>query len=274
MTLDQWRRGAGTAISFSMFGLGGVIIGIVIAPAMLVLVRNKEKRRAWMRRLIQLAFRAFIGLMRILGVARYDLENTEYLQRKGLLVLANHPSLIDVIYLVAHTRHADCIVNGALARNPFTRGPIKAAGYITNTDPETVVAAARDSLARGNSLILFPEGTRTTPGAPVQFRRGGANIALRAGTAITPVLITCTPVTLTKGEPWYHIPPQQIHIRMRVLDDLPIGGDASQPNRLRARELTCWLNEYFNKELEQFRHERDTRPVTGIEAHDYRHSGA
>lgn len=274
MTIDQWRRGAGTAFSFSMFGLGGVIIGIVIAPAMLVFVRDLEKRRAWMRRLIQLAFRAFIGLMRVLGVVKYDLENTQRLQRRGLLVLANHPSLIDVIYLVAHTPHADCIVNGALARNPFTRGPIKAAGYITNTDPETVLAAARDSLARGNSLILFPEGTRTAPGAEVQFRRGGANIALRANTAITPVLITCTPVTLTKGEPWYHIPPQQIQIRLRVLDDLPLEGDASQPHRLRARELTRWLSDYFNKELEQFRHERDPRPVTGIEAHDYRHSGA
>lgn len=274
MTFDQWRRGAGTALSFSMFGLGGMAIGIFIAPVMLVLIRDVEKRRACMRRLIQIVFRAFIGLMRILGVARYDLENTQLLQRKGLLILANHPSLIDVIYLVAHTRHADCIVNGALARNPFTRGPIKAAGYITNTDPETVVAAARDSLARGNSLILFPEGTRTTPGAPIHFRRGGANIALRAGAAITPVLLTCTPVTLTKGEPWYRIPPQQIHIRLRVLDDLPLEIDESQPLRLRARELTCWLNDYFNKELEQFSHEREQRPVIGIEAHDYRHSGA
>lgn len=274
MTIDQWRRGAGTALSFSMFGLGGVVIGLFIAPAMLIFVTDVERRRTCMRRLIQLAFRAFIGLMRILGVARYDLENTHLLQRKGLLILANHPSLIDVIYLVAFTRHADCIVNGALARNPFTRGPIKAAGYITNADPETVVAAASESLACGNSLILFPEGTRTTPGAAIAFRRGGANIALRANTAITPVLITCTPVTLTKGEPWYHIPPQQIHIRMKVLEDLPLAGDESQPHRLRARELTCWLTDYFNKELEQFRHERDPRPVTGIEAHDYRHSGA
>ena len=274
MTLDQWRRGAGTALSFTTFGLGGVIIGVVIAPLLFVLVPATELRRRWMRRLIQLAFRAFIGLMRSVGVLRYEMENIDLLQRPGLLILANHPSLIDVIFLVAHTRHADCIVNGALAHNPFTRGPIKAAGYITNKDPETVLAAAKASMARGNSLILFPEGTRTAPGGQVHCRRGGANIALRTGTSITPVLILCEPVTLTKGEPWYHIPEKQIHIKLKVMEDLRVAQDKHKPPRQQAVELTRWLNDYFNKELEQFRHERDTRPVAGNKAHDYRHSGA
>lgn len=274
MTLDQWRRGAATALSFSTFGLGGVIIGVIIAPVLLVLVRSAETRRRMMRRLIQLAFRGFIGLMRITGVLRYDLQHFELLQRPGLLIFANHPSLIDVIFLVAYTKHADCIVNGALARNPFTRGPIKAAGYITNKDPAIVLLAAKESLARGNSLILFPEGTRTTPDGQVNFQRGGANIALRAGTSITPVLISCVPTTLTKGEPWYHIPPQRIYIRMRVLPDLTLDSESNRPLRERARELTCWLTDYYNKELELFRHERDAKSDDGNKAHDYRHSGA
>lgn len=274
MTLDQWRRGASTALSFSTFGLGGVVIGVIIAPVLLVLVRNAETRRRWMRKLIQLAFRGFIGLMRITGVLRYELHQVELLQRPGLLIFANHPSLIDVIFLVANTRHADCIVNGALAHNPFTRGPIKAAGYITNKDPATVLLAAKESLARGNSLILFPEGTRTAPDGQVNFLRGGANIALRTETAITPVLISCVPTTLTKGEPWYHIPPQRIHISLKVLPDLPLANEPNKPLRERARELTCWLTDYFNKELELFRHERDAKPDDGNKAHDYRHSGA
>jgi 1-acyl-sn-glycerol-3-phosphate acyltransferase len=273
MTFDQWRRGAGTALSFGTFGLGGLLIGVVIAPLMLLCVRNVERRRHWMRRLIQQAFRGFIGMMRILGVVEYELEHIERLQRRGLLVLANHPSLIDVIFLVAHTKHADCIVNGALASNPFTRGPIKAAGYITNRDPEAVIDAARDSLARGNSLILFPEGTRTTPGNAVRLRRGGANIALRTGTPVTPVIITCTPATLTKGEPWYHIPARRIHMELRVMEDVPLVNDTHRPTRQLAREMTSWLDNYFNNEVEQFRHERDTRLIAGNQAHDHRHIG-
>lgn len=262
MTLDRWRRGMGTALSFTAFGLGGLCIGALAAPLLSVGIRDQARRQRIARRLIQCCFRGFIGLMRGLGVLDYRFEHVERLQRPGLLVLANHPSLIDVIFLLAHMPHADCIVKGRLATNPFTRGPIRAAGYITNSDPEAVLEAARASLGRGNSLVLFPEGTRTTPQRQIKFRRGGANIALRTSTAITPVLIRCTPTTLTKGEPWYHIPVRKVQMDLCVLDDLPVHNDQQQPTGQLARQLTRRLSDHFNRELERFHHERDTRPVT------------
>ena len=274
MTFNQWRRGVGTAISFTAFGLGGLVIGILIAPVLLIVVRNDTRRQRLMRALIRQSFRGFIGLMRIMGVAESNVGDAHRLQRPGLLILANHPSLIDVIYLIAHTPNANCIVNGHLVSIPFTRGPIKAAGYITNSDPEAVLEAAKASLAAGNSLILFPEGTRTTPGQPIQFRRGGANIALHSGVPITPVLIRCTPTTLTKGEPWYHIPPSRIRMELQVLADLPLPNDPHLPVRLRARAITAWLTDFFNTELEQFSHGRDTKAVAGNQTDDYRHAGA
>ncbi|CAM3356765.1 lysophospholipid acyltransferase family protein [Halomonas lysinitropha] len=259
MKLDRWWRGVGKALSFIAFGIGGLFIGLVAAPLLNVSVRNKERRQYLAKCLIQRCFQAFIALMQGLGVLDYRFEHQERLQRSGLLVLANHPSLIDVIFLLAHVPHADCIVKGRLASNPFTRGPIRAAGYITNDEPEAVLEAARASLGKGNSLILFPEGTRTTPQRPIKLRRGGANIALRTGKAITPVLIRCTPTTLTKGEPWHHIPASRVRMELRVLDDLPINDDNQQPTGQLARQLTRRLSDHFNRELEQLHHERNTR---------------
>lgn len=274
MTFDQWRRGVGTAISFTAFGLGGLVIGLFIAPILLLVVRNQSRRQHMTRKLIRQSFRGFIGLMRVMGVAESHMEGAHRLHRPGLLIMGNHPSLIDVIYLVALTPNANCIVNGHLARNIFTRGPIKAAGYITNSDPQGVLEEAKASLAAGYSLILFPEGTRTTPGQPIRFRRGGANIALHSGTPITPVLISCTPTTLTKGEPWYHIPAHRICMEFRVLEDQRVPLDPDHAVRHQARAVTAWLTDYFNKELEQFSHDRDTRPLAGSQTDDYRHSGA
>jgi len=259
MTLDQWRRGAGTALSFTAFGIGGLAIGLVVAPLLRLGIRDGARRQRLARRGIRHAFRAFIGLMSGLGVLDYRLEGGERLARPGRLIVANHPSLIDVVFLLAHTPNADCIVKGRLATNPFTRGPIRAAGYITNRDPEALLNAARVSLGQGNSLILFPEGTRTTPGRPIRFRRGGANIALRTDTRITPVLIRCSPTTLTKGEPWYHIPKRKVHLNLHVLDDLPPEQASDQPTSQRARQLTRELSDYFNRELE--RHERNHTAV-------------
>jgi len=260
MNIHRWCRGLGTALSFTAFGIGGLFIGLVIAPLLSLGVRNPERRHYLARRLIQRCFLTFINLMKGLGVLDYQLDNQERLLRPGLLVIANHPSLIDVVFLLAHMPHANCIVKGRLARNPFTRGPIRAAGYITNDDPETVLEAARESLRKGNSLILFPEGTRTSPQRPIKFRRGGANIALRTETQITPVLIRCTPTTLTKGEPWYHIPATKVRMELRVLDDLPVKTDSQQPTGQLARQLTQRLSEHFNRELDHFHHERKLQP--------------
>lgn len=258
MTLERCRRGLGTALSFAAFGVGGMFIGLIVAPLLHCVVREPVRRHRLVRSLIQYAFRAFIGLMQGLGVLDSRFENTERLNRSGLLILANHPSLIDVVFLLAQVPQADCIVKGRLASNPFTRGPIRAAGYITNRDPDAVLEAARRSLTDGHSLILFPEGTRTTPGRPIKCRRGGANIALRTATDITPVLIRCRPTTLTKGEPWYHIPPRKVRVELRVLDDIPVPHNPDRPMSQLARHLTRGLSEHFNHELERFHHERDT----------------
>ncbi|MDN6298188.1 MAG: 1-acyl-sn-glycerol-3-phosphate acyltransferase [Halomonas sp.] len=255
MTLDQYRRGLGTALSFTLFGLGGLVIGCVIAPALRLCVRDPARRRYLARELVGHVFRLFIGLMRLLGVLDYRFDGISRLQtRPGRLILANHPSLIDVVFLLGYVPQADCIIKGRLAQNPFTRGPIRAAGYITNCEPDAVLDAARQSLALGNSLILFPEGTRTHPGRPLKFRRGAANIALRTGAQITPVLIRCRPTTLTRGEPWYHIPPRKVHIALQVQDDLPVARETDQPTSVRARHLTRELSDYFNHELEHFHH--------------------
>lgn len=254
MTLDQYRRGLGTALSFTLFGLGGLMIGLFIAPMLRLCVRDRARRCYLARELVGHVSRLFIGLMRLLGVLDYRFEGISRLQRPGRLILANHPSLIDVMFLLGHVPQADCIIKGQLAENPFTRGPIRAAGYITNREPDAVLEAARQSLARGNSLILFPEGTRTHPGRPVKLRRGAANIALRTDAVITPVLIRCRPTTLTKGEPWYRIPPRKVQIDLQVQDDLPVARETGQPPSVRARHLTRELSNYFNHELEHFHH--------------------
>ncbi|WP_054555745.1 lysophospholipid acyltransferase family protein [Cobetia sp. UCD-24C] len=259
--LGRLWRGIATAISFLTFGLGGLLVG-GMWPLLTLVVRCPDKRQKLARSIIHHCMRGFVGLMRGLGVLDYRLHDCERLQRPGLLVLANHPTLIDVVFLLALIPHADCVVKGRLARNPFTRGPIRAAGYITNEEPQGVLEAAGASLARGNALILFPEGTRSVPGRALKFRRGAANIALRTPCDITPVLINCQPSTLTKGEPWYHIPAQRVMLNLKVLPDMTahttqlLTEKDEVPPPQQSRLLTQQLVALFTYESAKFKHYR------------------
>lgn len=252
--LDYVRRLIGTGISFLFFGVGGAILGLTVFPLLLLFIRSPETRQHIGRKIVRATFRFFLELMRVLGVMSYDIQGREYLQQsQGNLIIANHPSLIDVIFLVALFEQVSCIVKGALFKNPFTFGPIKAAGYIPNTSSEQLMQACVENLQEGKGLIVFPEGTRTTPGAEINFQRGAAGMAVRSGADITPVTITCVPTTLTKNEPWYRIPSRRFKMTLVIKEPITVKqvvGENYESNLpAAARKLTRYLEHYFKQEI-------------------------
>jgi len=169
------------------------------------------------------------------------------LERSGLLILANHPTLIDTVFLMAFVKNADCIVKSSLWNNPFTRGPIRAAGYINNGDGPGLVNACVTSLRNGNNLIIFPEGTRTPRDGAANFKRGAANVAVRGMFNPTPVTIRCSPSTLGKGDKWWKVPCRRVQISIEVGEDIELEPFVSSANNetLAARRLTEYLQDYF-----------------------------
>lgn len=244
-----WRI-VGTGLSFLAFGAGGLLLRVFVFPVVNVLVRKQQLRVRLARSLIRYSFRFFIGLMRALGVVRYEIKGLEKLERGGLLILANHPTLIDTIFLMAFVKRADCIVKSALWDNPFTNGPVRAAGYIKNEEGPALLERCIASLKAGNNLIIFPEGTRTPRSGEIRFKRGAANIAVRGARKVTPVVIACTPPTLGKGEKWWNVPARSAHFSIEVQEDIdiePVIADTENPT-LAARRLTDHLQSYFSEE--------------------------
>ena len=50
-----------------------------------------------------------------------------------------------------------------------------------------VIDLGSQRIHEGNSVLIFPEGTRAAPQQPLPFRRGGAELAIKAGCQIVPV---------------------------------------------------------------------------------------
>lgn len=239
-----------TALSFALFGIGGVLLRVLVFPLLALLPGDTLQRRTRARAVVSWTFRVFVQFMYRMGVLTYEVEGAERLGRPGQMVIANHPSLIDVVVLIAFIRDANCVVKQSLWDNPFTRGPIRAAQYISNNGSAEMLDEAADALQQGQTLIIFPEGTRTTPGQPPQFHRGAAAIALRGARLVTPVVISVTPTTLTKAEPWYRIPARRFHFHLRVGEDIdPQAFAAGKAAPIASRRLNDHLHRHFIKEL-------------------------
>jgi 1-acyl-sn-glycerol-3-phosphate acyltransferase len=247
--IDHAWRWFGTAFSFFMFGVGGIVLAMLMVPVLYCLPGDELSRQRRAQLAIHHIFRWYVAMLSFLGVIRLDESGADKLKH-ARLILANHPSLLDVVLLMSMVPNANCIVKGKLTRNYFVRGSIRAAGYIINEEESDVVAAAARVFDRGQALIIFPEGTRTSPGMELDFKRGAANVAVRTGSDITPVLIYCRPTTLTKNDHWYQVPSKRVKFRILVQNKIDIN---RYVNNIRpsmgARKLTSDLVTYFHTEL-------------------------
>lgn len=91
-----WRWFA-TAISFIVFGLGGILMPLLVVPLLYLLPGNRLRREHRGQKVIHHSFRSFIWTMEKMGVLTYEVTGIEKLQ-DAKLVLANHPSLLDIVF--------------------------------------------------------------------------------------------------------------------------------------------------------------------------------
>ncbi len=210
-----------TGFSFLLFGIGGTILSIALLPVSYLAPISNDRKLAVVRSAISRTFGVYILFLRMSGLLSYEILGGEKLKPRGQLIVANHPSLLDVVFLISLIKQTDCVVKANLWRTPLTRGSVSMAKYISN-ESKQLIQDCVESLEKGNSLLIFPEGTRTQPGTLLRFHRGVANVALMAKKDITPVTIRCEPATLLKNQKWYHIPKQPPHYIIQVLPDIAV----------------------------------------------------
>lgn len=220
--LEYGYRTLATGFGFAVFFTMGIIFRCSVCPVLAICcAHDQRKKELAARRVVQLSFASFIATMRFLRVLDLTIVNGERL-RDGALICPSHPTLIDVVILISKIRNANCIVKSALMESAAMRGPISTSGYITNDHGPELINDCVASLDKGDTLLIFPEGTRTKPGVKSKLQHGAAAVALAARRSIVPVRITCEPPALMKGIAWYTIPKTRMHITVDVLDEIDI----------------------------------------------------
>ncbi|MTI11035.1 lysophospholipid acyltransferase family protein [Curvivirga aplysinae] len=244
-----WRI-LGTGLCFCLFGLGGVVLTTLVFPVVNLTTKDATLRHERSQKLIHRTFRCFVFLLSGFGLFRFHLSGHEALKGlKGILIIANHPTLIDVVVMMSMMDKAQCVVKAALFDNKFLGGPVRAAGYIRNNeDPEELLRACEDILERGENVILFPEGTRSKPNQKLKFKRGFANVALGARADLCMLKIKCNPITLSKGVPWYKVPSRRADFVVSYDQIWEIEPYLRQERKsIAVRHLTKDIETYYNE---------------------------
>jgi 1-acyl-sn-glycerol-3-phosphate acyltransferase len=201
--------------AYFIFAVVGSLVSVVCAaPAILFCgVRG----RYFGQSLIHALFGFFVGYLRVFGLI--ELEGSELAGlsgRGGLIVVANHPGLLDAVLLVSRLPRAVCLMKGSLARNIIFLGTARLAGYVHNKSGLGLVKQCEERLDEGANLLVFPEGTRTMGGKLLPFKMGFALVAVLTRVPVQTIIITAESNYLGKGWPLFQRPVFPVRFAMRL----------------------------------------------------------
>jgi 1-acyl-sn-glycerol-3-phosphate acyltransferase len=211
------RPFAWLALQLHLLLLGAMSVACNAAAMLLYPLLPRALGRRFGRAMIAWCYRLFWRVATATGMMRLDSEVLDALRDEpGLIFVANHPSMLDAVMLVARLPRSACVMKASLMRNPLLGPGARLARYIRNDSARGMVLCAIQDLRDGGQLVLFPEGTRTTHQPVNHFHASFTLIARRAGAPIQTVFIDTDSPYLRKGWPLWRLPPLPIRFTVRL----------------------------------------------------------
>lgn len=172
-----------------VFYLSFIVQMIVFTPVYFLLPRKTAYKipKNWARSNLWIA-RHVLGLT-------FDIEGMDQLPHQGFILSAKHQSFFDTFALIPSLSDPVYILKRELLWIPLFGWyaakqdmiPINRADK-ARAIPR-MVARAREELARGRELIIYPEGTRKAPGAPPDYKYGIARLYNDLKVPVVPVVM-------------------------------------------------------------------------------------
>ncbi len=155
---------------------------------------------------------------------RVSVEGREKIHpARPYVMVANHQSLLDILILFRLFAHFKWVSKIENFRVPLVGWNMSLNRYIKlrRGDKESIaemMRACTASLRAGNSIMMFPEGTRSVDGNLREFKHGAFTLAKITQTSLLPIVIRGTANALPKRG---FVLQGRHAICVRVLDEIP-----------------------------------------------------
>ncbi len=230
--------------TLAMFlGLGALVVICLIWLPFAMLLHPLLPRRFGQpvgRFAIRYGLRIYLAFLETFCACRFDLKALDQLRHAGpLIIVANHPSLLDAVLILSRLPNAVCIMKAAILDNILFGSAARMARYIRNNAVLEMIANARAELVAGSQLVIFPEGSRTLNFPLDSCMPTAALIAGRTRIPVQTLLIEFSTPYLGKSWPLFRRPELPLRCRIRL------GQRFAPPTNATAftRELDAYLRD-------------------------------
>ena len=167
---------------------------------------------------------------------------------KPSVIIANHQSHLDLLCILALNPKLVIMTNDWVWRNPIYGLVIRYAEfYPASKGYDANLPKLKRLVERGYSIMIFPEGTRSTDGKIARFHKGAFQLAKELNLDILPVLIHGTGYAMPKGDNILREGSMTVEIRQRLNPDIFNGMETQQTASTMRKMMTEWYDEMCAK---------------------------
>lgn len=193
---------------------------------------------------IMLVFRTYLFVVRASGLVKCDLGALDVLRNEpSLVIVTNHPALIDVVLIGSRLPNFVCVLKAKLLDNPLLGGGASMAGYVRNDSTAMLIRESSVALRDGAQLLIFPEGTRTVRHPVNEFKGGFALAAKKAGVPVQTVFLEASSPFLGKNWSFFYKPEFPLRYKVRLGERFEVKGDA--------KTFAADLESYYREQMTQ-----------------------
>jgi len=233
-------------LSYFWFATFGLALNLACCAAAVLPATERGER--FFQRVIHRHCALWVWWLSFARLVRFRFDDFRTLPAGPLVIVANHPGLMDITYLLARRAEAFCVFKPAIRRSPILGAAARRAGYLASDGGHELLRAAAQKVATGHTLIVFPEGTRSGATGLRQFKPGFALVARLAQAPIQLVRIACDSPLLVKQRSLWRVPPLPAHVTVTLGPRLPAPEPAAKTATLLA-EVEGWFHAAARQEV-------------------------
>ena len=221
------------------FGVCAMFLDFFVLP-IAKLFMGKTDYMYFVSDLIHFTWRnLLLNLMLVLRLIKLDIKNLSELENiQNKVIVATHPSFIDVVILIALIPRTTCLVKQELAKNPIISNLVKSIFIINDIEIEEFKKETKNMLDLGFNVIVFPTGTRHKRTEIPKIKKGASLISINADKDIAPVQIFSDGEFMFINRPFYYVDKRIVVFEVKKLDDISVKPYENMDKIKAKRELT------------------------------------
>lgn len=208
-------------IAAIFFGFGSLALGFVVFPILKIFSKSSKTYKTRCAKIVHKSWKMLVKILENSDIIRV-LVDSGVAEIKNKIIVASHPSYIDILLLIAFIPDSLCLAKPSILKNFVMKNIVKSLYITSDGTVEDFLEKSKSALEDGFNVIIFPTGKRIDDGEEVHIHKGAAQLAIKSGVSIVPLKITTSEPFMMKNHSFFQLGRKVVQFDIKIQDEIVV----------------------------------------------------